>query len=289
MKERLLDLSGKVDDLPLLVEVCESISSIAGSLDIPFFVVGATARNLIFERGYGVKSTRATEDIDFGVHLSDWSQYHSLTEGMISTGDFTDTRQKQRLIYKGNLKIDIVPFGLIKDDNHDISWPPEQDFKMNILGFEEAYEHSLPVKLRGDSESTIPFASPTGLAILKIIAWDDRTVDLRNRDAKDISYIMKNYLEAGNKEHLYNDAPDLFSEEDYDYELAGARLLGRDIACIVQRETKTAILRILESQIGEQEAYPLAEEMGEARTFGSNVFEENLKFLETLKQGIEDI
>lgn len=266
MKERLLDLSGKIDDLPFIVEVCKSTSAIASDLGIPFFVVGAMARDLIFERGYGLKSTRATEDIDFGVHVSDWSQYHRLTEGMISTGDFTETKQKQRLIYKENLKIDIVPFGLIKDDNHDISWPPEQDFKMNVLGFEEAYEHSLPVKLSADFESIILFASPTGLAILKIIAWDDRTPDLRNKDAKDLSYITRNYLDAGNDDRLYNEEQDLFEEEGYDYELAGARLLGRDMARVSQPDTKTAILRILESQTGEQEAYPLVEEMRVAQT-----------------------
>lgn len=190
----LLDLSGKIDDIPVIEEVCESISLVAGSLHIPFFVIGATARDLIFERGYGVKSIRATEDIDFGVHVADWSNYQKLTEGLISTGDFKKSNQKQRLIYKDVLKVDIVPFGPFKDDNHDISWPPEHDFKMNVLGFEEAYEHSLPVKLRGDSEETIPFASPTGLALLKIIAWDDRTIDLRNRDAKDLAFILRNYI-----------------------------------------------------------------------------------------------
>lgn len=158
-----MDLSGKIDDLPIIVEVCESIASVAGSLNIPFFVVGAMARDLIFERGYGVRRTRATEDIDFGVYLADWSQYQSLTEKLISTGDFTETREKQRLIYKGCLNVDIVPFGLIKDSNHNISWPPEHDVKMNVSGFEEAYEHSLAVKLRVDSESRIPFVSPTGL------------------------------------------------------------------------------------------------------------------------------
>ena len=160
---------------------------------------------------------------------------------------------------------------------------------MNVSGFEEAYEHSLPVKLRGDSESRIPFASPTGLAILKIIAWDDRTFDLRNKDAKDLSYIIRNYLDAGNDERMHNEEHDLFEEENYDYELAGARLLGRDIARTSYPHTKTAILRILESQTGEQEDYPLVDEMRDGRTAEGDVFEENLKLLEILKQGIEDI
>lgn len=284
MNRKLLDLSGKINDIPIIIDVCESISSVAGSLGIPFFVVGATARDLIFERGYNVKSIRATEDIDFGVHVADWDQYYGLKEGLLATGNYSETRQK----YKGILKVDMVPFGPFKDENHEIIWAPDNDFKMNILGFEEALEHSLPVKLKADSGKPIPFASPAGLALLKIIAWDDRTPDLRGRDAKDLSYIMKNYLEADNSERLYNEEHPII-EEDSDYEQAGARLLGRDIARMVKSDTKAAILSILESQTGEQKAYPLVEEMMDSRIARGDDFEENLKLLEILKHGIEDI
>jgi hypothetical protein len=47
----LLDLSGKID--PASLALYETLSEAAGSLKIPFFVVGATARDLIFELGYG--------------------------------------------------------------------------------------------------------------------------------------------------------------------------------------------------------------------------------------------
>lgn len=58
---------------------------------------------------------------------------------------------------------------------------------------------------------------------------------------------------------------------------------------IAQADTKTAILSILESQTGEQKSYPLVEEMTDSRVAEGDVFEENLKLLETLKQGIENI
>ena len=159
---------------------------------------------------------------------------------------------------------------------------------MNVSGFEEALEHSLQVKLKGNSKKTIPFASPAGLALLKIIAWDDRTIILRNKDAKDLSYIMRNYLDAGNNERLYDDENDLI-EENFDYELAGARLLGRDVARICGPRVKSIILPILESQTGKQKIYPLAEEMMNSRTLDSHAFEKNLKLLETFKQGVKDI
>ena len=45
----LLDLSGKID--PLSAALFTSVSETAGSLGIAFFVVGATARDMIFVSG----------------------------------------------------------------------------------------------------------------------------------------------------------------------------------------------------------------------------------------------
>ena len=63
----LLDLSGKID--PLSVALFATLSEAADSLGIPFFVVGATARDMIFELGHGLPSRRATLDKDFGVRV----------------------------------------------------------------------------------------------------------------------------------------------------------------------------------------------------------------------------
>jgi predicted nucleotidyltransferase len=64
MSKNLLDLSGKIDDLTGGLFV--AIASVATSLGIPFFVVGATARDMILSYGYGIQTIRATYDIDFG-------------------------------------------------------------------------------------------------------------------------------------------------------------------------------------------------------------------------------
>lgn len=65
MKENLLNLSGKIDKLT--IEIFECIAHVADSLNIPIFVVGGTARDIILQYGYGILTTRATADIDFGV------------------------------------------------------------------------------------------------------------------------------------------------------------------------------------------------------------------------------
>ena len=64
MKEKLIDLSEKIDGFT--IELFERISEVAESLKVPFFVVGAMARDIILTHGYGIETGRATQDIDFG-------------------------------------------------------------------------------------------------------------------------------------------------------------------------------------------------------------------------------
>ncbi len=64
MNENLLDLSEKIDGFT--VEILDTIADVAESLKVPFFVVGAMARDIILTQGYGIETGRATQDIDFG-------------------------------------------------------------------------------------------------------------------------------------------------------------------------------------------------------------------------------
>ena len=112
MKENLLDLSGKIDGFT--VEFLDTIADVAESFKVPFFVVGAMARDILLTEGYGIETGRATQDIDLGVQVSDWDGYERLTEEFIATGEFRrDKKQVQRLLYREMLPIDIIPFGAI--------------------------------------------------------------------------------------------------------------------------------------------------------------------------------
>ena len=53
-----LDLSGKIN--PVTLELLATLNEVAGFARIRFFVVGATARDMIFELGYHRPSKRAT-------------------------------------------------------------------------------------------------------------------------------------------------------------------------------------------------------------------------------------
>lgn len=281
-----MDLSGKLDGS--IVELFQTIADTTESLSIPFFVVGATVRDIILTNGYGIRTIRATYDIDLGVKISGWQHYQKLTEGLIATGKLeSDKKEPQRLKYKGSLLIDIIPFGAISDPDDSLSWPPDQEIEMSTLGFKEAYDASITVRLRAKPILDIQFASLPGLALMKIISWNDRYPS-RSWDAKDLSFLMRNYLDAGNQERLFNEEADLAEEEDFDYLRAGARLLGRDIAAISNMRTIGTVLEILEKETGERDRYRLVEDMRDISSALDNDFDQNLQLLEDLKSGIRE-
>ncbi len=285
MNRKLLDLSGKIDQLA--IELFEDINNVAKSMNVEFFVIGATARDMILTYGYNIKTTRATLDIDFGIQVANWDQDEKFRKGLLATKCFELVpNYPQRLLYKNILKIDVIPFGAIADPEHRFNWPKEDGIEMNTLGFMESYEYALTVRLRENPVLDMRFASLAGLALMKIIAWNDNTAR-GGRDAKDLKLIIHNYLDAGNEERLFEgDIIDRLKETglDFDYIKAGARLLGRDMAIISGNETKKKILEILEMETGDQDRYKLVESM---RDIGnSENFEEYIELLEQMKLGV---
>jgi len=96
------------------------LKRIADSLSIPFFVVGASARDFILKYCYGIKPPRMTRDIDLAVKVASWEQFNQLKAALIDTGQLASTKEQQRLRFNSVL-IDIVPFGAIADENRLIS------------------------------------------------------------------------------------------------------------------------------------------------------------------------
>jgi predicted nucleotidyltransferase len=285
----LLDLSGKID--PASLALFETLSEAAGSLGVPFFVVGATAREMIFELGHGLPSKRATLDIDFGVRVASWSEFNKLKELLLTTGLFEKTKEVQRLQYRAESLVDILPFGDIADAKGEIRWPPDEDVVMSMVGFEDAYQAALAVRVRTSPPLDIRVASTPGLTILKLVSWADRP-QARTRDAVDLAYILENYLDAGNLDRLYEDHMDLVDIEGFDYVRAGARLLGRDIASIGKPETLGRIRETLAMETADEGQYRLIQAMmpnqGASDEQREHRFDALLGQLRQLLKGIED-
>src|SRR4030065_2072108 len=247
MTSILFNLSGRIEKP--VVDTLHFLKKVADSLGIPFFVVGAFSRDLILKHGYGIEPRRKTGDIDLGMEVADWEQFEKLKESLIETGHFCLTPEKHRLRC-GTILIDILPFGPITDKNKKISWPPEHEIVMSMVGFEEAYEYSITVRLSSDPELDIKLASLPGLAIMKRISWKEKYPN-RRRDAEDLFFIMNKYEEAGNSERLYEEDLPLLQEEGFDTKLAGTRLLGRDMVKISDPETSRTIKGILDAETEE--------------------------------------
>ncbi|GBD86601.1 hypothetical protein BMS3Abin03_00522 [bacterium BMS3Abin03] len=239
----MLDISKKIDKLNL--EILLKVKSTANKLQIDFFIVGAYVRDLILNYIYGIEIYRATNDIDFAVRVRNWDEYRLLIDEIEKAGFQKNEKILHRYRYNGMI-IDFIPFGDISSDEDTISWPDKDKKEMNVMGFDDAYTNTEDILIQSDPDIIIKAASVECLVMLKIFAWNDRAVDIRLKDAKDLYLIINSYLEAGNQERLFNEHNDIV-EATEDYELSGARLLGRDISNVASGKVMKNILELLHS------------------------------------------
>lgn len=245
-----MDISSEVND-PILVALLESVRRVADQLDISFFIIGAVARHILMHYAYGLRPGRETADFDLGVRVASWREYRLLQTELVGTGEFRPMGDKQRLLFHEAAPVDLLPFGAITDDDTRVYWPPDHDTELNLLGFEEAYESALSVRIRATPPLDVRIASPSGLVLLKLMAWNDRRPDAR--DAVDLGLLIRNYMALGNQERLLDEHEDLLAVETFDYELAGARLLARDMARICDQHVLLRVLGIVDRELADED------------------------------------
>ncbi len=210
-----------------------------------FFVVGALVRILILEQYYNISTGVATLDIDIAITVVDWEHYEKLRGSLIFSRSFTpDPKVYHRLRFKDKYPVDLIPFGAVETSTGLIRWPPDQSIEMNVTGFQDALNDAILVHLSDILD--VRFVSLPGMAVLKLIAWRDRHNEFPTKDAVDIATLLKYYSEAGNDERMFEQHADLMETADFDFEMAGARMLGRDMAKIMSPQTKKAVLEILD-------------------------------------------
>jgi predicted nucleotidyltransferase len=139
--------------------------------------------------------------------------------------------------------VDLIPFGGVEREDRTIAWPPGEDFVMQVAGFSDGMESSVPVRLAEDL--VIRVVSIPTLLVLKLFAWLDRKQE--KRDAPDIYTLLKDYGDAGNEDRLFGEALNILEAEGYDVEIAGARLLGWDAAAVISADTRGRVRDILAS------------------------------------------
>lgn len=114
---------------------------------------------------------------------------------------------------------------------------------MSVFGFREALAATILVAL--PEGVTVPVVTLAALALLKLAAWMERRHEQPGKDAYDLWLIMRNYLDVGNRDRLYTDAAHLLERDDFDYDLAGAWLLGHDMGQLLTADSNDKVSALL--------------------------------------------
>lgn len=262
MRTTSFNFSQKLDLIPLAT-VVQALQDVAQALGIDYFLMGAAARDLLLQHAHNIAPSRMTEDVDFAVSVPDWSSFDSLRTALLSSDQFSGRPGPaiHKLHHKATgLPLDIVPFGGIENTDRTISWPPDHHTVFDCFGASEAFEACIPVQL--PNNVTLRVASIPALALLKITAWQDRKHTHPGRDAGDLLLYARHYMDCDNLDRAAQEHSDLFNTDDYDHEATGARLLGRDIAHLLNKQSIEPVLLILLPQADAGGALLLAQQSG---------------------------
>ena len=218
-----LQISSERIGNPLLVDLLRKVSECFAKIDQEFFVIGATARDIIVRQLVEASSPRRTRDLDLAIAIPDWSAFDAITKALLACGLRKDMTMKQRF-YDGDYELDLVPYGAVAKEDEQIYWPPEENIAMSVKGFEDALSDAITVNI--DGEFDVKVASLPGLFILKFSAWLDRHHSTR-KDADDMGFIIDQYFLANLKRDLH---PEVYDWVDFDPWIVGAYWLAHDIS-----------------------------------------------------------
>lgn len=231
-----IDLRASTDyEVLRAAKVLARIEEAAREAQVDYLVVGATARSLISFNLLGRSPERQTGDVDIAAEVDSWDEFDSLVRKLQRHG-----KSVHKFIVEGT-EVDVVPYGGIEQEDRRIVWP--DDHEMNVLGFREAVSTAQVVLLPDGVTIRIP--SIPALALLKLLAWEDRHHD-DTRDALDLATMIEWYSSEKYMERLYAEDFHALEKFDYDPAPAGAWLLGSHIPALLDDGGIAALLRVLD-------------------------------------------
>lgn len=246
MRSTSLSIADKVS--PAMRAVYHDVHGAARLIGADCLLVGATARDMVYEAAFGLDIKRATADIDFAIRVDTWDTFAALTNSLVDRYGFSRTDSEHRLNLPGSqLWIDIIPFGAIADKDGKYRWPNDPDIEISILGFQEALESAITCQVSVDPKLQLKIVHPAVLVMLKIFSWRDRR-RYKTADAQDAAYAMSYYIRLDDNEQRLYDEPELF-EGEFDFDTIGARLTGRDLARLVPGDALSELRTHVQEEI----------------------------------------
>jgi predicted nucleotidyltransferase len=217
---------------PALLDVADRVCSILlrtsptlQSLNL--MLVGAHCRDILHASQDHTFSLIATDDVDFGVALANWTAFDNLTANLERAGH-TGVR-----FTVGGVPIDLVPFGDIEYPA-GVATPEQRDESLNVWAFQETFDQANVLTLPTAGPIRIP--TVPGFVALKLAAWLDRSVWGRYKDAGDLAAAMHWYAESSDVfERLYADdvGADILVKYDVDPARGAIHILGQDVADLI--------------------------------------------------------
>lgn len=239
---------------PLLVELLRKLTDSFNKMDREFYVIGATARDIIMQQLLDTESRRRTRDLDIAIAIPDWNTFEQVKQNLIADG-FEKSKDMQQRFYYGEYELDIVPYGVIAKEDDNIYWPPEEVIAMSVKGFDEVLSEAITVSI--DDEFKIKIASLHGLFLLKFNAWLDRNAKT-SKDAEDMSFILSNYFMANLDREIHQE---VYDWENFDEYIVGGYWLAHDLVALLDTRQLCYYKEVIEGELVKEEESRLINQM----------------------------
>lgn len=249
-----LTISSEKIGNPLLIELLRKLTDSFGRMDREFYVIGATARDIIVQQLLDTASTRRTKDLDIAIAIPDWDAFEQIKERLVADG-FKKSNDMYQRFYYGAYEVDIVPYGVVAKEDDNIYWPPEEVVAMSVKGFDEVLSEAITVSI--DDEFKVKIASLHGLFLLKLNAWLDRNAKT-SKDAEDMSFILSNYFMANLNREIHQE---VYDWENFDEYIVGGYWLAHDLVTLLNVNQLNYYKEVIEGELAKQEESRLINQM----------------------------
>ena len=94
-----LKISSEKINNPFLVDLLEKLADSFRKMDHDFFIIGATARDIIIQQMLNTSSRRKTRDLDLAIAVPNWQEFDKIKNSLIADGFEKDKAKHQRFYY----------------------------------------------------------------------------------------------------------------------------------------------------------------------------------------------
>lgn len=150
-----------------------------------------------------------------------------MTQYLTGEGGFRRDPKLPYRFYTGTLMMDLIPYGGLQEKGEAVVLEDPR-MELSVWGTKTILEDAT-VSIGNFKIVTLP-----GLCIMKLVAFSEKP-DMRAKDWGDFIFLLNNYGEIAG-DALYVGSYDDLIEEDMELNLASARMLGRQMAPVLNKD-----------------------------------------------------